>query len=392
MGKIIIIAEQPAIFMAQRDDDRPRQRGQIDHIFRLKPLLRPGHSIAENKATFGIGVDHFDRLARHGRHHISRTLRAAIGHIFNKATYANNMSLCLAPCEREHGSGNSACAAHIPLHIFHTAGRFQGNPSSIKSDALTDEHDGLLLSAICPIPAHDQQLWFADRPLGNAQQRAHSCGPHFCLTQNFNLDTGFGQALAALDKGFGINDVGRLCNQLTGQSHTFDNRGLARPCRIDAFWRTDDNQFLQGHLLFFRQFGAVRIIAPPPQNCAAGKTRNRPSIWFGIHLTHIERNTRFARCQQPSGKRAARLFQIFFAACSNAEQQNPLRPVCMRDMIFKEASRLALKARGFCGGMHGRVIGQYRHRAECALRNEIGKGMSPVWHRCGKANLDHNAS
>jgi hypothetical protein len=52
------------MMVAERNHDRPRQRGQVDNGFRLEMLLRIPKHVGQHEAAFGIGILDLDRLAR----------------------------------------------------------------------------------------------------------------------------------------------------------------------------------------------------------------------------------------------------------------------------------------------------------------------------------------
>ena len=57
--------------IAECDDDRAGERGEIDNARRAK-LERVGDAVNENKAAFGISVHDLDGVAREGAHNIAR--------------------------------------------------------------------------------------------------------------------------------------------------------------------------------------------------------------------------------------------------------------------------------------------------------------------------------
>jgi hypothetical protein len=65
IGELVVVGEQPGIFLSERDDDRAGQGGEIDHEFRLEALVHVVQDIGEHGTAFGIGVDDLDGLPRH---------------------------------------------------------------------------------------------------------------------------------------------------------------------------------------------------------------------------------------------------------------------------------------------------------------------------------------
>src|SRR3546814_7073311 len=56
----LVRSEKTAIFMAEADKDRARQRRQVDDDRRLVVALHVGDRIGEHEPAFGIGVDDLD--------------------------------------------------------------------------------------------------------------------------------------------------------------------------------------------------------------------------------------------------------------------------------------------------------------------------------------------
>ena len=77
IGKLVVVAEQSGMLLAERDHHRAGQRREIDHRLRLEALLRVPKAIGEHHAPLGVGVEHLDGLAGHRRDDVARTLRGA---------------------------------------------------------------------------------------------------------------------------------------------------------------------------------------------------------------------------------------------------------------------------------------------------------------------------
>src|SRR5258705_4772610 len=90
----LIVAEHADGVMAERDHDRPRQRGCVDRGDRLEtPGIRPG--VAENQAPFRVGVDDLDRLAERALHDVPAPDRRARWKAFRRAAHAHHVALWL---------------------------------------------------------------------------------------------------------------------------------------------------------------------------------------------------------------------------------------------------------------------------------------------------------
>ena len=65
------------------------------------------------------------------------------GMFSTRAQTADDVGLRLAPGDQAHGAGDGAGAAHVPLHVFHAAGRLQRDAAGVEGDALADQRDRL---------------------------------------------------------------------------------------------------------------------------------------------------------------------------------------------------------------------------------------------------------
>jgi len=212
------------MFIAERNDHRAGQGSQVNHHFRLEGFLRPVHGVAQDEPSFRIGVDHLYGLAIHAGYNVAGALRLAIGHIFDQPANADNMHLGLATSERLHGSGNGAGAAHIPLHFLHAGTGFQGNPAGIERHALADQGQRCFLRPVGAVPAHRQQSRRTLGPLRNAEQSTHAQFFHFIPAQHGEFHAKILQFLTASDETFGIDSIGRLCDQFPSESHAIGYR------------------------------------------------------------------------------------------------------------------------------------------------------------------------
>ena len=121
----------------------PGQRREVDDRRRLVVALHVGDRVGEDEPPFGVGVDHFDRLAGHGRDDVARALGVAVGHVLDEPADADDVGLGLAQGERLHRADDRAGAAHVPLHRFHAGGRLDRDAAGVEGHALADEGDRL---------------------------------------------------------------------------------------------------------------------------------------------------------------------------------------------------------------------------------------------------------
>lgn len=130
-------------------------------------------NISEDQSAFGIGIDDFNCLSRHGGYNITRTRCLSIRHVFNKSDKTNNIPFKLHAAYCTHRARNRRGTTHIPLHVFHPGSRLNGNAAGIKADPFTHQCNRFFI--ICAaIPAHHHHPGFAATPLTNGEQQMHS--------------------------------------------------------------------------------------------------------------------------------------------------------------------------------------------------------------------------
>src|SRR3546814_1403942 len=114
------------------------------------------------------------------------------------------------------------------LHV-HARPWLQADAAGVEGDALADEHHRRLPRRAA-VPAHREQSRRPRRALRDAEQRPHAERFHLPLVEDFELDPQVGEMLAALDEGFGIEEVRRLGDQRLGRSeeHTSELQSLMR--------------------------------------------------------------------------------------------------------------------------------------------------------------------
>ena len=100
LGQLVVVGEQPRIFVTERHHDRAGQGGQIDHGARLEAVLGVPERVAQHEPPLGVGVDHLDGLARHRFDYVARPLRGARGHILRHGTDADGVDARLARGQR----------------------------------------------------------------------------------------------------------------------------------------------------------------------------------------------------------------------------------------------------------------------------------------------------
>src|SRR6202022_170113 len=78
--EVLVVAHQSTEVIAERDDAGPGQSRDVDDCGRLEATA-VGNGVAENQASFGVGIENFHRLTGHGRDDVRRLDGAAAWHV-----------------------------------------------------------------------------------------------------------------------------------------------------------------------------------------------------------------------------------------------------------------------------------------------------------------------
>jgi len=76
--------------------------------------------IGQHEAAFGVGIDDFDRLARHRLDNVAWALRFAVRHVLNQPDRANHIDFGFARGKGVHEADDASSAGHVAFHVFHS--------------------------------------------------------------------------------------------------------------------------------------------------------------------------------------------------------------------------------------------------------------------------------
>src|SRR3954454_14588364 len=159
--------------MAEADENSSREGRKVNDRRRLEIALYVGDRIGENEPSFGVRVDHFDRLTRHRRNDVARALGIAAWHVLDQPADADDIGLCLAQREGLERTRHGARAAHVPFHGFHASGGFYGDATGIEGHALADE--GRRRAVVWrSVPLEDQKAGLTRGALCDSKEGAHA--------------------------------------------------------------------------------------------------------------------------------------------------------------------------------------------------------------------------
>jgi len=111
-----VVAHQAAEMIAERDDAGTRQGRDIDDRRRLEAAA-VGERVAQHQATFGVRVENFHRLTRHGRHDVGRFDGAAARHVLRGRDDHDEVDGQSQFGNGAHRTQDRGRAAHVELHF-----------------------------------------------------------------------------------------------------------------------------------------------------------------------------------------------------------------------------------------------------------------------------------
>ena len=187
VGQRVVVGEDPGHLVAERDDDRAGQRGEIDHAARLEALLRVPEHVGQHEPALGVGVDHLDGVALHRAHHVARALRLAVGHVLDQARPAPTTLAGALRSARVFITPATTPAPPMSMVIssMPAPGLIEMPPVS-KTTPLPTSAKG----ASSPPPFHcmTTTLDGLSEPCADRQQRAHAERLELGLVQHLDLD------------------------------------------------------------------------------------------------------------------------------------------------------------------------------------------------------------
>ncbi len=187
-------------------------------------------------------------------------------------------------------------------------------------------------------------------PCADSEQGAHAELAHLLLVEHLELDPERLEPLAAtLDEGLGIDDVGRLGDQLAGQRQAGEQRLAPVPGLAGAVARADDHHFLERRLLLLGQLGPVDVVAPAARRGAEADPGGRLGI--EAEPVQIDHQPRLAGGQKLADEGTADLLvqRLVLAAVAQPDEEQAAGIVPLRDEGLRDRGGFALEALGLGG-------------------------------------------
>ena len=221
--------------MAQRDDACTGESSEVNDVFSIE--VRPGlpQPVREHEATFGVGVQHLDGLAREGGDDVPGSLGVGGGHVFGHAGDTDDLFVVADGSERFHRAKHGGGAAHVVLHLVHAGAGLDGNAPGVKGDAFA--HKDGVRAALVSVEGEDHHARLSGRAHSNGHQAAHAESLGRFVFDDFHRYVAvlLGPSFGFLSEGHRVHVVGRAVAKVAGQVNTAGNASCTLDSRTQGF-------------------------------------------------------------------------------------------------------------------------------------------------------------
>jgi hypothetical protein len=169
---VAVVGEDACVEVAQRAFHRPRQGGEVEQVGRAE-AARVGQGVGEHEASFGVRVDHLDRLAVHRCEDVAGAEGAAADGILGGADDADHAERDLELGERAEGRDHRAASGHVGLHVLHVVRVLDRHAARVERDRLPDEPEDDVGCRLRVLVAQDDEPRGIVAPLGDTGEGAH---------------------------------------------------------------------------------------------------------------------------------------------------------------------------------------------------------------------------
>ncbi len=118
--------------------DRAGQRGDVHQMGRTL-ALRPGHRIAQDQATLGIGVDDVHLLAVERSDDVTGTRGVRAGHVLDCRCNGKQRRAGREARDRLDRGDHRTRPGLVHLHLVHPIGRLDADAARVEADTLADD-------------------------------------------------------------------------------------------------------------------------------------------------------------------------------------------------------------------------------------------------------------
>ncbi|VGQ00413.1 hypothetical protein SB00610_04913 [Klebsiella quasipneumoniae subsp. similipneumoniae] len=234
MGQRVMVRHQAGDVMAEGNHAGAGKRRHIDNRFRLE-ALNVGQHIAQHQTAFGVGVQHFHRLAGHGGQNIARAIRATARHVFTARQHADHVQRQLQLSNHPHHPVHRRGAAHVVLHLVHAFSRLDGDAAGVEGQASTDQHDRARVFRRVDFILDDRHQRLVLRTVADGEVGVHSQLAHLLFADHAGDNVfaiGIGQLACLGGQIGGVTDVRRHVAEIFRR---FDAGGDRQPVLNGAF-------------------------------------------------------------------------------------------------------------------------------------------------------------
>ena len=345
----LIVREQPAHDVPERDHARAGQRCDVDHRLRFE-ALGIGQCIAQDQPSLGVGVEDFHGLSRHAGNDVAGLGGAAARHVLGGGNDADDVNRQPHFGGRLQGAEHARGTAHVEFHLVHFGAGLERNAAGIEGDAFADQCDRLAVLRAGAVFERDQFRWLRTAAR-HRQQRAHAEFFHVVALQHLHFHAVALGEFACLLREVGRGaEVGRQIPEILREQHAvrdgealFQARLGAPPRRFVAHAEGELAQ--RGLLLIAPAFHAVKAVARFARHRDRLRDAPRDVALHIPDLGEMQRSLRGAgRVQRPDRRchRLAVLLVAELAVAAETHQQHALARNVRHVMQQERAAELAI--------------------------------------------------
>ena len=139
-GQGLVVGEERADPLAERDLDRTGERGDVDQDGRVELVDGVGHRVREHQPTLGVGVEHLGRPAAVLGEHVAGTQGVAADRVLGGGDEPGDAEGAAHPAQRRHHGHHDRATGHVALHRGHALAGLDREAAGVEGDALADQH------------------------------------------------------------------------------------------------------------------------------------------------------------------------------------------------------------------------------------------------------------
>ena len=140
-GQRVVVGEQAADLLTQRDLDGAGERGDVDEHGGVELGDGVGQGVGHDQAALGVGVGDLGGPTAPVPDHVAGAQRVAAETEFSAAATSPMTGHRAADGgQRGHGGDHDATAGHVALHVDHRLAGLDGEAAGVEGDALADQH------------------------------------------------------------------------------------------------------------------------------------------------------------------------------------------------------------------------------------------------------------